>query len=803
MTRRSLTVTRGQDSLAWGGVERKRRAIMSGVLRGLSSRTAWLAMAVVAASLQFNAAAAMAQAGQRRVAFVVGNSAYESVPKLANPDNDAEAVAAALKRSGFEVVTALDLNRPEFDKAFEKFIRSLDGADLSLFYYSGHGMQVDGANRIIPVDAKLKSAADLEVETVSVETVMSYMRSNSKIQLVYLDSCRNNPFPSQTYLIGPQKQAAAAGVGLAPQTGALGSLVAFSTQPGAVAVDGTGDMSPFTESMIKQSFKLGVDVHTALSKVTDEVWAATHERQRPWMSDTLAQPVYLAKPVIMISAAQPAAESKQPVVKIGSATTAQDATTVAASSAAGTTVQVASLLEENFNQPRRVPIGVGQVAILGDFPVIRAATGAQIEIGAAPKSGVMYLDGKPLGEGDVIDQAALGKVTFEPSIGSEDKIQSVEFKVSQAGSGDSSVVTGKIEPFMVPCDREAGEPLDLQGVGAGKLPNEIDATAAIPACQEAVKQFPTVARYKYELGRAKLAAKDVPGATEQFNAAAEAGHVRAFYELGYLAQRGLGRSLDLAEANRLFKVGADQGDPYAMLSFGRNLAQGRGVEKNLEQGVSLMTRAVELGHTYAMNAVGAMYYYGEGLKSNPQRGVRFYEAALARGDIYAMRNLGIAYLDGKGVARDPTTALALFKKASEGGHPGAPTSIGAMYFNGNGVKKDLAEAIKWYELGTERGDFQAASNLAWIYGQGPAKLRNGEKAAWYASLAVGLDVYGENPAAKTALRALPSAAKKQTMKKLAAEVGNDNLETSASLDETLALLARKAWQLRNPRLDLF
>ena len=158
-----------------------------------------------------------ANAAERRVAFVVGNSAYETVPQLPNPTNDAKAVAAALKRSGFEVVTALDLDKAEFDKAFEKFIRSLTGAELSVFYYSGHGIQVDNDNRIIPVDAKLKSTDDLEVETVNVRTIMSYMQSNSKIQLVYLNSCRNNPFPSQSFLVGPEKQVMVAGIGLAPR----------------------------------------------------------------------------------------------------------------------------------------------------------------------------------------------------------------------------------------------------------------------------------------------------------------------------------------------------------------------------------------------------------------------------------------------------------------------------------------------------------------------------------------------------------------------------------------------------------
>jgi TPR repeat protein len=765
-------------------------------IRRVLSGSGTTAMVPLAATLGAVLVATPADAAERRVAFVIGNSTYQSVPQLPNPKNDAQAVAASLKKSGFEVITALDLDRVHFDAAMEKFVRSLAGADLSVFYYSGHGIQVGGDNRIIPIDAGLKSPADLEVETISVKTIMSYMRSNSKVQLVYLDSCRNNPFPSETYLIGPEKQSAAAGVGLAPVEAQPGSLVAFSTQPGAIAVDGTGDKSPFTESMLRQSFKLGVDSQTALTRVTQEVWDATHQKQKPWSTSTLVEPVYLSRPVIRIASSAMASSG----VKVGTAPAAEQP---AAAPQKDTSVQVAGLLAETFAKPRRVPIGVGQVAMLNDFPVIRAANGTQIEITSAPKTGVMYLDGKALGEGDSIDQNALRKVTFEPSIGSENKIESVEFKVAQNQSDAGTKVVGKIEPFVVSCDSEAGEPLDLQGIEAGKLPNEINPLTAIPACTEAVQQFPGTVRYLYELGRAKLAARDVPGAVDMFQKAADGGHIRAFNQLGYMAEHGVGRAQDLAEANRLFKAAAEGGDPYGMLSYGRNLTFGRGVQKNVPEGVRLLNRAVEMGHTYAMNELGAMYLYGREVRKNPARGLRFYQASLARDDIYAMRNLGLAYLNGQGVAKDTTTALALFKKASDGGHPYAPNDIGVMYYSGNGVKKDLATAMTWYELAAERGDYDSASNLSWIYSKGPKDKRNLDKAVWFASLAVALDVYNSKADLKSNLKALPEAAKKATMKTLISAVGADNLETANDLDTTLAMLARKAWQMRNPRLDLF
>lgn len=743
-----------------------------------------------------------AEAADRRVALVVGNSAYLAVPQLPNPRNDAVAVADALKKSGFEVITAFDVDHLGFDSALQTFIRSLNGTEISVFYYSGHGMQVGGDNRIIPTDARLKSPADLEVETVSVNTVMSYMKSGSKLQLVFLDSCRTNPFPNSSFLVGPEKQMLMAGVGLAPQESALGSLVAFSTQPGAVAVDGTGDNSPFTQAMLGRSFNLGIDVKTALKNVTEDVWQATSRKQKPWTSDSLGQTVFFKRPAVRLAPAEQTVASDAPKVKIAAAPS-QDEKGSTANTSLPAANQIADILSQALSKPQRVPIGVGRVAMLDSLPIVRAAGPDQIEMTMVPEAGTLYLDGQILGVGDVLNQDALRKVTFEPTVDSNKKLQEFGLQVGNSGDGTPTKVIGKLEPYIVQCDQEAGEPLDLQGVGVGKLPNEIDPVKAVAACMEAVSTYPDIARYKYELGRAKLAAKDTVGALELFKAAADAGHMRAENQLGYMAQGGYGRPQNLAEANGHFKVASDRGDPFGMLSYGRNLVQGRGVAKNIATGTKLLNKSVELGHTYAMNELGSMYFYGRGVKRNPARGLRFWEAALSHEDIYAMRNIGIACLHGVGTKRDWMKALALFKKASDGGHPSAPTDIGAMYFNGNGVPKDLSTAAKWYVIGAERGDPWAASNLAHIYAEGPANLRDLEKAVQFSGLSVALDKLNDNPANKAFLRALPDGSKRNAIKALIAEVGASNTQTGMDLDETLISLSWQAWRNRNPRVDLF
>src|SRR5437763_7895043 len=164
----------------------------------------WAILLVCIIAMGLAASSASAASSGRRVAFVVGNSDYKNVPELPNPINDARAVAESLKRAGFDVVAAYNLDRSAFEEELRKFIRSLDGADTSLFYYSGHGIQVGGDNRLIPVDATLKTSMDLEVETISVKTILSYMQAHSRQQLIFLDSCRNNPFPAKAYYVGAE-----------------------------------------------------------------------------------------------------------------------------------------------------------------------------------------------------------------------------------------------------------------------------------------------------------------------------------------------------------------------------------------------------------------------------------------------------------------------------------------------------------------------------------------------------------------------------------------------------------------------
>jgi TPR repeat protein len=727
-------------------------------------------LSTAAAAFVLAASSLPSLAAGKRVALVVGNAAYAAVPALAQPGNDAKAVASALRKAGFEVVTAIDLDKAGFENAIERYSRALNGADVSLLFYSGHGLSVDGENRLVPVDATLASPADLEVQTVSLQTITLYMQTRSRAQLIYLDAARGNPFATSSFLTGAKDKPKKVAKGLAELKGSDSSLIALSAAPGQVVPERGGDLSLFTEALLKHGFVANVDAHAALVKITQEVAAESETLQRPWSSVSLAEPLYL-----------------NPLSGAG-----QDLST--------------AKLDKVTRAIAVVPatLGVGPQDAVPENAVLQLGTVEKITVAKLPESGVLMLEGKPVAEGTQVAMKDVMKISFEPA---PDTAAAPASFVLQTVSDTTNVATKAVEvsaaTTLNPCDDLASEPLDSQGVSKGRLPNEIEIEKALSACRDAMKAFPAVGRFVFQMGRAELAAKNTKAALELFNKASGMGHLRALNQLGYMYQGGLGVERDLATANAMFKRAADKGDPYGMLSYGRNLAFGRGVKQDLDAGLAFLNHAVELGHTYAMNELGGMYISGKPVAKNPKRAIRFYELSMARGDIYGIRNMGLAYASGSGVEQDLSTALALFTKASKGGHPAAPTDIGAMYFNGSGVEKNFDEALKWYAIGAERGNVAAAANLGWIHSEGPEGTRNVAKAVEYTALAVALDLFDRDKSLRPRLAALPDDAKKAAVKQLIKSVGPEAAQTAEGLDETLVLLARKAWTTRNPRIDLF
>jgi hypothetical protein len=228
----------------------------------------------------------------RRSALVIGNGAYAKEP-LVNGVNDAEAVARTLEEIGFKVSLLRNADKRSINEAVEEFSRRLGQGDIGLFYFSGHGVQVDGENYLVPINAQLNRQADAQYDAVPLGKVISAMEATSaNAKIIILDACRDNPF----YRRWTASTRGSVTRGLAtPLTSGRGTLIAFSTSPGKVAADGIGNSpnSPFTSHLLRHLRTPNLEVGQLFRRVRGDMVQATRNEQIPWVSEALVGEVYL------------------------------------------------------------------------------------------------------------------------------------------------------------------------------------------------------------------------------------------------------------------------------------------------------------------------------------------------------------------------------------------------------------------------------------------------------------------------------------------------------------------------------
>lgn len=234
-------------------------------------------------------------AQSRKVALVIGNGAYQNAGQLANPRNDATAMTRMLSGLGFKVISSIDASKPVMEESIREFIQDARSADVSLFFYSGHGMEVAGENFLLPVDVKLDDEAALNFEVVNSKVITNSMGGENKVGIILLDACRDNPFTKSLRRKMVASRAASVSNGLAPISADGGGLVvAFATAPGDVAADGDSSNSPFTTALLKWVPQKGLEIDQVMKRVKAEVSTITNNDQRPWTNSDLTSDVFLA-----------------------------------------------------------------------------------------------------------------------------------------------------------------------------------------------------------------------------------------------------------------------------------------------------------------------------------------------------------------------------------------------------------------------------------------------------------------------------------------------------------------------------
>src|SRR5215475_13320786 len=243
-----------------------------------------ICIAFVVSALMAGSTAARAE---NRLALVIGESAYRAVTALPNPANDAKAMSKFLGDAGFEVTEADNVTRDEMNQTVGDFASHIaaKGPDtVALVFYAGHGLQIDGENYLVPVDVDPKREADIPLQAVRLSDVLNTLNAvPSKMRILLLDACRNNPFPTINQT---------AGHGLAmvdTKTGAPGTFLSYSTSPGAEAEDGSGSDSPYTTALLTAARTPGLPIEQAFKQVRLAVNKATDGRQTPWDSSSLTE----------------------------------------------------------------------------------------------------------------------------------------------------------------------------------------------------------------------------------------------------------------------------------------------------------------------------------------------------------------------------------------------------------------------------------------------------------------------------------------------------------------------------------
>ncbi len=654
----------------------------------------------------------------KRYAIVIGNSDYADIPDLPNAHVDAEVVATFLRAQGYLVRHHEDITKRGFEDMLRRVLFDVDRDTEVVVFFAGHGFQIGAENYLVPTDADLDSVYDVPFEAVSLGSLVGIIGARARLQVVILDSCRDNPFAGKELLTQVGNTLRETRTGFASQSAPLNSMLIYSTSPGSLAFDGEGGNSPFTASLIEEASAtpeaLIKDVFEVVRRKTFE---RTNGRQVPWDSSTLIEPAsfglgaQLSRPIEVSSTGT---GETRGVARVSDLEVVAEETQVSAA-------PFSNVITADFVPEVDIGPALSEALNIGVTDTVRFL--------ARPETGVLMQRDRSGLNTDVTGRTLTGLDVDRLTLVNE-SVQVSAMTVDGGQLADSLLievngVETRVALNLVPndCDMEAGDHLDPDGMGLTRYPNEIRPEIALAACEAAIAANPDTGRFHYQKGRAQLALRNIDGAIASFERARDLGHTRAWHALGLqarYAERGVGGGTsegrpDSDAVRQLFARGVAQGDPYAMHTLGYELLKNGGTTEAEVEGYDLLIRAMEVGHTFAMNALTGIYLDESSSYYDPERALRYMNESVARGDIYGMLNLGIAYQQGQaGLTPDAGRAYQLIKDAHDAGHPSTAYTLATMYNDGSAPGgRDTAQAVAVFSDGLERGDPVSGATAAY------------------------------------------------------------------------------------------
>ena len=497
-----------------------------------------------------------------RVALVVGNSTYAHIGRLPNPDNDARDMSAALRRLGFEVTTELDADRVELTEALRAFTRQSAGADVALVFYAGHGIEMDGVNYLVPVDARLERDVDVRFETVTVDDLL-VSTSGASLRLVILDACRNNPLARSMQRTATTRTVSGGSFADLNED-LLGdeTLVAYAAAAGTTAADGRGRNSPYTAALLAH-LETPLEIGLLFRRVRAQVLAATNGAQRPHEYHSLVGEHYLTRTLatsasVTVSAAVPA--DPAPV-------------------------------DPPRPDPAEVDVSQLPIAALRELAESEDAA-AQAELGERYEDGRGVVQNYAVAvswfrraaeQGYAAGQSALGAMYFSGRGARHDDEEALRWfrRAAEQNSARGQHSLG----FMY-----------SRGLGVRRDD------------EEAFRWYRRAAEQGYARGQTSLGvlyrdgrgvSRDYGEAVRWFRLAAEQGDARGQTNLGRMYSTGRGVWTDEAEAVRWYRRSAEQGDARGQNNLGWMYERGRGVRRDRVEAIRWYRLAAAQGDELA------------------------------------------------------------------------------------------------------------------------------------------------------------------------------------------------------------
>jgi uncharacterized caspase-like protein len=531
-----------------------------------------------------------------RVALVIGNGAYQNAPILPNPPNDADDVGAALARLGFSVQKVANAGFNDMRVAMLEFNRRVRGADLAVVFYAGYGIEVGGENYLIPVDAELKTDADVDNETIKLKTMVMAVSGASELGLVILDACRNSPFANTMRRTSTTR---AVGHGLAPVESAKNVLVAYAAKDGTTASDGNGHNSPFTAALLKYLETPGLEINFLFRDVRDEVLAATNHEQQPFVYGSLSKRAIYLKSAPEISSKDAGIRADETVWS-----------TIKDSNDPNLFAEFLNKFPGSaHNDDARAAMGRLSVAKLRPLEASTQEPGASTS-NPVPRPGLVT----------DCDRAAAPSDPQRPHGVAGVAIERIDIREAVAACDDAMSLAPKVARFSFQRGRVALAAKDYQRA------RQLFETAAALGSGSAM----------VDLGLQQEAGTGVPAnfnaARRWFERAADLGTSAAMVNLGALYEHSQGVNRDDREARRWYEQAAAKGNFRGMTAIGSLYERGRGVPKDDAEARQWYEKAANLGDELAMRQLGALYEHGLGVPKSMSEARKWYERAAAAGD---------------------------------------------------------------------------------------------------------------------------------------------------------------------------